>query len=168
MANVKNNKTGEYLESVHTPDYLSDPDWEINPTQERCDEIDQSLIPQFNVNTRKADLELRFEQKSRSDIEGAGFEYDGKTISTSESKQRRLEALDNRIQRDKVPFNNGIRIAAENLTQLIFTDKSSWDTFADAYYANIMTMEQNIVIKKVELGVLTTEADLQQWENDNL
>ena len=33
MANVINKTTGQYLKSVHTPDYSSNSDWIINPTQ---------------------------------------------------------------------------------------------------------------------------------------
>jgi hypothetical protein len=32
MADVYNKVTGEYVRSVHTPDFSSDPDWLINPS----------------------------------------------------------------------------------------------------------------------------------------
>ena len=37
MANVINKVTGQYLRSVHTPDYNSNSDWIINPTQSEID-----------------------------------------------------------------------------------------------------------------------------------
>ena len=33
MSNVINKATGQYLKSVHTPNYSNDSDWIINPTQ---------------------------------------------------------------------------------------------------------------------------------------
>ncbi len=33
MSNVINKKTGQYLKSVHTPDYNNNSDWVINPSK---------------------------------------------------------------------------------------------------------------------------------------
>ncbi len=37
MSNVFHIVTGVYRESVHTPDYSSDPDWLINPDTPKCE-----------------------------------------------------------------------------------------------------------------------------------
>lgn len=38
MSNVINKKTGQYLTSVHTPDYSKNADWIINPTEQEIDQ----------------------------------------------------------------------------------------------------------------------------------
>ena len=44
MSDVINKITGELLKSVHTPDYESDTDWIVNPTQEQIDSIKEKIV----------------------------------------------------------------------------------------------------------------------------
>jgi hypothetical protein len=62
MANVINKKTGQYLKSVHTPDYSKDADWIINPSQA---EIDQYKAVPAPVDPDVAQKEQLISQKKR-------------------------------------------------------------------------------------------------------
>ena len=59
MSNVINKKTGQYLKSVHTPDYIHD-DWIINPTEQEIEEY--TIVVD---NTEMINKEILIEDKKR-------------------------------------------------------------------------------------------------------
>ena len=61
MSNVINKKTGQYLKSVHTPDYAGD-DWIINPTQK---EIEQYTPEPVEIDPKIAQKEQAIQTKMR-------------------------------------------------------------------------------------------------------
>jgi hypothetical protein len=123
------------------------------------------------LSEKKKSVESLFEKKSRGDITTMGYEYpvgSGDIFSTSESKQRRLDALDGRVDRDKIDFTNGVSISVEGLKKVVFNSKEEWQEFADGYFLSLLIAEQDIINKKVEIGELHSLEDVEQWEKDNL
>ena len=63
MANVINKVTGKYLKSVHTPDYVGNNDWIINPTPAQIEQY--KFVPAEPTEADLAKIEL---EKTDTDI----------------------------------------------------------------------------------------------------
>ena len=63
MANVINKITGQYLTSVHTPIYVDDSDWIINPSQ--SDITKYKFVPD-PIDPKVAQKEALIQQKIRT------------------------------------------------------------------------------------------------------
>jgi len=61
MSNVINKITGQYLSSVHTPNYTN-VDWIINPSQS---DIDKYTIVPEPIDSKVAEKEVLIEEKKR-------------------------------------------------------------------------------------------------------
>jgi len=101
MANVINKITGQYLASVHTPDYEGDSDWIINPIQA---EIDQ-YTPTLTLEQAKTNKIAQIDANSPVLI-ASGFDYNGNQMSLSPNAQGNANSLCIKILLDPDPDTN--------------------------------------------------------------
>lgn len=131
MANVININTGEYRKSVHTPDYIGNPDWIINPTQEQIDQY----TPGPSLADAKA-VKINEIQTNTANFIAQGFEHPTNnlivfgldTMWQSNWNTLRAEFLDESNPNDEFPYEVGTIDAEDYII-------ANYQEFKDIYKA---------------------------------
>jgi hypothetical protein len=130
MSNVINKNTGQYLVSVHTPDYIGNSDWIINPTSAEIEQYKYEPSIEEIKNQQLNDLNNQVVIDMTS-----GYNYNGDIISTSLEAQANWNNLINRINAGYDPtfpypislINGGVVMIQDKTEMLqLFKDASEY------------------------------------------